>query len=48
MQPTTQDGRVDWTVDIRLDSSGRFVYYLAVTNQGSTTTSFDGKYVIFR
>lgn len=48
MHPTTTDGRVTWTVDIRLGSSDQFVYYLTVTNTGSTTTSFAGKYVVFR
>lgn len=48
MHPTTTNGRVDWTVDIRLADNGRFIYYLTVTNTGSDTTSFAAKYVIFR
>jgi hypothetical protein len=48
MHPTTTDGRVDWTVGIRLVDNGRFIYYLTVTNTGSKTTAFAAKYVVFR
>jgi hypothetical protein len=48
MHPTTTDGRVNWTVDIRLADNDRFVYYLTVTNRGSSTTSFEAKYVVLR
>jgi hypothetical protein len=48
MHPTTVDGRVDWSVDIRLGDNDRFTYYLTVTNRGSSTTSFDARYIIFR
>jgi hypothetical protein len=48
VHPTTTNGRVNWTVDIRLADNGRFIYYFSVTNTGSTTTSVEIKYVIFR
>jgi hypothetical protein len=48
MHPTTTNGRVNWTVDIRLADNGRLIYYLTVTNTGSVTTSFDAKYIAFR
>lgn len=47
MHPTTTNGRVEWAVEIRLADNGRFTYYLTVTNTGSETTSFAGRYVIF-
>jgi hypothetical protein len=48
VHPTTTNGRVNWTVDIRLADNGRFTYYFTVTNTGSSTTSVDFKYIIFR
>lgn len=48
MHPTTDDGRVDWTVDIRRTSNNSFTYYITVTNRGSVTTSFEANYVRFR
>lgn len=47
MHPTTDQGRVDWTVDVRL-AGDTFTYYITVTNTGSTTTDFDANYVRFR
>ncbi len=48
MHPTTVNGRVDWTVDVRLNENDRFTYYLTITNRGSVNTSFEAKYVRFR
>jgi hypothetical protein len=48
IHPTTANGRVDWTVDVQLGDNDRFTYFITVTNRGSTTTSFEAKYVIFR
>lgn len=48
VHPTTTDGRVNWTVDIRLTSNDRFTYYLTIRNTGSSTTSFQAKYIRFR
>jgi len=48
MHPTTTDGRVDWTVDIRLTSNNTFTYYITIRNTGSVDTSFAARYIRFR
>jgi hypothetical protein len=48
VHPTTSQGQVDWSVDIKRDPNNTFVYYLTITNRGSSTTSFEAKYIRFR
>jgi hypothetical protein len=48
VHPTTAQGRVDWTLDIKRDNNNTFVYYLTIANRGSSTTSFEAKYIRFR
>jgi hypothetical protein len=48
VHPTTAQGRLDWSVDIRRSDDDRFTYYITVTNRGSVATSFEAKYIVFR
>jgi hypothetical protein len=47
IHPTTDDGRVEWSVEIKRNTNNTFTYYLTVTNVGAATTTIDAKYVRF-
>ncbi len=43
--PTTVSGKIQWSVEIER-AGGSFTYWLTVTNTGTITTNFEGKYAI--
>lgn len=47
VRPTTDDGKVDWSVDVERDGD-TFTYWITVRNVGSVRTNYELKYSITR
>lgn len=48
VRPTTPEGRVDWSVDIKRQEDGNLMYYITIENVGSEETGVEAKYVMTR
>jgi hypothetical protein len=48
VRPTSPDGRLDWSVDVKRENDGDLTYFITVENVGSVETGLEAKYLIAR
>lgn len=48
VRPTSPDGRLDWSVDIKRQDDGDLTYFITIENVGSVETGLEAKYMITR
>jgi subtilisin family serine protease len=48
IRPTSPEGRLDWSVDVKREQDGDLTYFLTIENVSNVTTGFEAKYVLTR
>lgn len=48
IRPTSPEGRLDWSVDIKRQQDGDLTYFLTIENVGDIETGFEAKYALTR
>lgn len=48
LRPTTSGGKITWEVSIERAGNNTFTYWIKVTNTGTITTNFEGKYALVK